>query len=64
MFFGAGSAAVFSSACLVRDPHNLITMPSPLKLVLNAVDLNFAVLNRYLFPDSSKASSSRCSPSV
>ncbi len=30
--------------------HNLITMLISVELVLNAVDLNFAVLNRYLFP--------------
>jgi NADH-quinone oxidoreductase subunit K len=30
--------------------HNLITMLISVELILNAVDLNFAVLNRYLFP--------------
>jgi NADH-quinone oxidoreductase subunit K len=33
---------------------NLIMMLISVELILNAVDLNFAVFNRYLFPDNTE----------
>lgn len=31
--------------------HNLLAMLISVELILNSVDINFAVFNRYLFPD-------------
>ena len=39
--------------------RNLIAVLISIELILNAVDVNFAAI---CFPDSSKVSSSRCSP--
>lgn len=43
--------------------RNLIAVLISIELILNAVDINFAVFNRYLFPDSSKGFSLRSSRS-
>ena len=42
--------------------RNLLAVLISIELILNSVDINFAVFNRYLFPNW-KAFSSPCSPS-
>ena len=48
--------------------RNLLAMLISVELILNSVDINFVVFNRFLFPGqlegSSKGSSSPCSPSA
>ena len=49
-FLALGALLFFIGVFGFVTRHNLITMLISVELVLNAVDLNFAVLNRYLFP--------------
>ncbi len=49
-FLALGALLFFIGVFGFVTRHNLITMLISVELILNAVDLNFAVLNRYLFP--------------
>lgn len=40
--------------------RNLLAILISIELILNSVDINFAVFNRYLFPDQWKVFSSPC----
>lgn len=44
--------------------RNMLAVLISIELILNSVDINFAVFNRYLFPDQFEGFFSRCSPSV
>ena len=44
--------------------RNLLAMLISVELILNSVDINFVVFNRFLFPGQLEASSSPCSPSA
>ena len=44
--------------------RNLLAMLISVELILNSVDINFVVFNRFLFPNSWRDSSSRYSPSA
>ena len=43
--------------------RNLLAMLISVELILNSVDINFVVFNRFLFPEQLEGSSSPCSPS-
>lgn len=42
--------------------RNTLAILISVELMLNATDINFAVFNRFLFPESSKGISLPCSP--
>jgi NADH-quinone oxidoreductase subunit K len=41
----------FIGVCGFIIRHNLITMLMAIELILNSVNINFVVFNRYLYPD-------------
>lgn len=51
MYFVLGALLFFIGVFGFVTRRNLIAMLISVELVLNAVDLNFAAFNRFLFPD-------------
>ena len=49
-FLVVSTIMFFIGVCGFIIRHNLITMLMSIELILNAVNINFVVFNRYLFP--------------
>lgn len=63
-FLGVSTLLFFIGVFGFVTHRNLVAMLISIELVLNSVDLNFAVFNRLLFPVSWRARSSRFSLSA
>jgi NADH-quinone oxidoreductase subunit K len=50
-FLVVSTLMFFIGICGFIIRHNLITMLMSVELILNSVNINFVVFNRYLFPD-------------
>ncbi len=50
-FLVLSTAMFFIGVCGFIIRRNLITMLMSIELILNSVNINFVVFNRYLFPD-------------
>lgn len=55
---------MFVGICRFVTRRNLLAMLISVELILNSVDINFVVFNRFLFPEQLEDSSSRSSPSA
>jgi NADH:ubiquinone oxidoreductase subunit K len=50
-FLVVSTIMFFIGVCGFIIRHNLITMLMSIELILNSVNINFVVFNRYLYPD-------------
>ena len=50
-FLVVSTIMFFIGVCGFIIRHNLITMLMSIELILNSVNINFLVFNRYLYPD-------------
>jgi NADH:ubiquinone oxidoreductase subunit K len=50
-FLVVSTIMFFVGVCGFIIRHNLITMLMSIELILNSVNINFVVFNRYLYPD-------------
>jgi NADH:ubiquinone oxidoreductase subunit K len=50
-FLVVSTIMFFVGVCGFIIRHNLITMLMSVELILNSVNINFVVFNRYLYPD-------------